>query len=376
MKFTQISYNEDLFKTILYKIFDDTQTVQNFISLITYDFISISGSSILQILQNELYKNSDLDIYIELNSINSTKCDIIYQLIDFLSIIFKTPNSTKIYYKNQISQYNRYYQNNNTHNININDTTYSSLKDYIRYYHVFTFNNKKVELIFIKSNIEHVLLNSFDYNIVKNYWKMHLIYSLNLFAIKIKSAKMTLLHFIKRIILGSKRDMLNFINRYTKYSERGYKIFIHKTHITPFMFNHIVKMYYNKMPIVYNYNTVSVHTIANYNQIYFYLDNKRFLKKDTMNVDIFYKNNKIIKLYYSFYTYVLKYILINGIVQKIQSIKKLNNYALSLVNDYLHPNSLALQHKIQDWDNEENENKNNTKILYLIDNKLMTMKLQ
>ena len=38
-----------------------------------YNYISISGSSILQIIQQHIYTNTDLDIYIEISNLNKIK---------------------------------------------------------------------------------------------------------------------------------------------------------------------------------------------------------------------------------------------------------------------------------------------------------------
>lgn len=381
MPFSKLPYNEEIFNNILEKLFENEETINYFKSLIMYDFISISGSSILQILQKELYLNSDLDIYIEIDSINQYKWKIINKLISFLGTLYQYTRKDIIKFNNQINNY----RSNQTQNIN--NTHYSGLKNYIRFYQLFQYQNKKIELIFINTNIETLLINTFDYDIIKNYWKQNSIYSFNLFSIQNKTATMTLNHFINRILLGSTKEFINFINRYSKYSSRGYKIFIHKTYISNKILNHIIKMEMNNefTSNMFNFNnfTSNIHishdtnTRCIYNNYYYYINlyinNNKIIIGERSQYDIMYYNNNLNYLIYSFSSYIVKYILINGVMQKVLAAKKIDNYSNKLLKLYINPHSNALHYKINNWDSDNN----NTKITYInSNNKLQILKLK
>lgn len=389
MSFTKVCYNGELFNSILKKLVCNDQEIEYFKSLITHNFISISGSSILQILQEKLYSNSDLDIYIEINSIDESKWKIINELITFLGKIYKYSRKNIMQFNNQIYNYYNYktnYQSQNTNQSNnINNSHYSGLKKYIRFYQLFQYKNKKIELIFINTTIETLLLNTFDYDIVKNYWKMNLVYSFNLFSIQNKIATMTLKHFINRILLGSNKEFTNFINRYSKYSSRGYKIFIHKTYISNNIFNHMLKMKMNNKFASNFSNFASNIEISNdrharsmnehnYYYINFYLNNQEIIIGDRSQYDISYYNNNLNYFIYSFSSYIIKYILINSVTQNYLVRKKLNNYSNKLVKFYMNPQSKSLYYKIQHWDDEQ---ENSTKITYInSNNELQILKLK
>lgn len=393
MYFTKVNHNEDLFNNILKNSINYEQ-IEYFKTLINYDFISISGSSILQILQEELYPNSDLDIYIEINSINQSKLQIINKLITFLGNLYQYSRQIITNYNDQIYNYyiyktNSINTNNNTYaNNNVTNTHYSSLKKYIKFYQLFQYQNRKIELIFIRTDIETLLLNTFDYDIVKNYWKENSIYSFNIHSIKHKTATMTLKHFINRIILGTPKEFRNFINRYSKYLSRDYKIFIHKTYISTSLFNHILKMYvnnnydnlktrkseFNVQIIKHNY---FLYFGLSYYNINLFINNKDIIFGEKAKCDLSYYNNKINYLVYSSTLYILKYILINGVIQNYIARKKLNNYSYKLLKLYMNPDSESLHYKIQNWDNNNNEQDNSTKITYITsNNKLQIFKLK
>ena len=142
MSFTKVNHNEDLFNNILENGINYEQ-IEDFKTLINYDFISISGSSILQILQEELYPNCDIDIYIEINSIDQSKWKIINELITFLGNLYQYSRQRIMNYNDQIYNYyiyktnnintnNNNNTNNNTNN-NVTNTHYSSLKKYIKF---------------------------------------------------------------------------------------------------------------------------------------------------------------------------------------------------------------------------------------------------
>lgn len=351
--FKNCDYNKDLFNSILLSNLKGQKHVDKFLCYINYNYISISGSSILQILQNKTYNDTDLDIYIEVSDITQKQINNIKKLLTFLySLKFKCYNiqlddllmDLEISLSYGIS------------NIDIDLSNYSTLKQHIKHYTMLTnkITMSKIDLIFIKSDIETLLLNTFDYDIVKNYWKKENLFSFNPNSISNKIATMSLKHFVKRILSGSKHEFTNFINRYIKYSDRGFKIIIHKTMITSQLFNYIIKAFYNA-----NYKN------SMYYNIQLFWDGEVTLDKNYKKNIILYYSNYLYKFEYIAYDHILKYILIAGVSQRIMFSKKLSLYADHILHDYANPESKALLAKINNWD-LKTENKN--QIYYLNNN--------
>ena len=353
--FKNIDYNQELFLNSLGKQFPNTTDLHFFLECINYDYISISGSSILQIIQEELYKSTDLDIYIEISNLNEDKMNNIKKLIRFLHNFVEYNDLELLYDLTKVSSISVRYNNP------IINQEYHSLRQYIKLYQLFENKktNFKIELIYIKCDIEYLLTNSFDYDIVKNYWKQNNIYSFNKFTIVNKVATMSLTHFIKRILLGSKKEFKNFLDRYKKYSNRGFIIFIHKTCITKHIINHITKIYFPSI--------TSKNRLLNGNSIRFYIRlyiNNKYYIKQTYVKEIIYKfKNKINIFLFLTPSYIIKYLLIAGIIQKTNIYKRLHNYSNLLLDNYLHPESPFILYKSINW--KYQYNKYNTKIYYI-----------
>jgi len=369
--FQTIDYNQQIFLDYLGKHFPNQTDLNTFLECINYNYISISGSSILQIIQQHLYTNTDLDIYIEISNLNKTKINNIQKLIRFLYNFVDYSDLDLLYDLNKVNSLN------SRVNIIPSNHNYPSLKQYIKLYQLYEnkTNNFKIELIYIKCDIEYLLTNSFDYDIVKNYWKQNNIYSLNMFAIITKTATMTLNHFIKRIMLGSTKEFTNFIDRYNKYYNRGFKIFIHKTNLTKVMVNHMTSIYFTSLYPQYIwidgeleiYNNNSIRFNVNY-----YLNNISYTQTGQCRELVYNHNNNFNILSFFISDYIIKYILIAGIVQKKFIYTKLNNYSLFLLEKYLHPDSAFILYKHLIW----NTQTSNNKICYINkNNKLSTFLL-
>lgn len=353
--FQKVDYNQQIFLDYLGKHFPNQTDLNTFLECINYNYISISGSSILQIIQQHIYTNTDLDIYIEISNLNKTKINNIKKLIRFLYNFVEYTDLDLIYDLTKVNSLN---SGINTIPTNHN---YPSLKQYIKLYQLYENKTKnfKIELIYIKCDIEHLLINSFDYDIVKNYWKQYNIYSLNMFAITTKVATMTLNHFVRRIMLGSTKEFTNFLDRYNKYSNRGFKIFIHKTFLTKFIINHITSIYFTSIypqrtfinGILYIYN----HHIVRFN-INYYINNISYIQTVQCRELVYnYKNNlNILSFFIS--SYIIKYILIAGIIQRKLIYRKLNNYSSLLLEEYLHPKSAFILYKNLTWGAQPSNN--------------------
>ena len=352
--FQQIDHDQQLFIDYLEKYFPNQTDLNTFLECINYKYISISGSSILQIIQQHLYTNTDLDIYIEISNLNKTKINNIKKLIRFLYNFVDYSDLDLEYDLTKVNSFNSC--------ISTIPTNYNSLKQYIQLYQLYENKTKnfKIELIYIKCNIEHLLTNSFDYDIVKNYWKQNKIYSLNMFAITTKVATMTLNHFVRRIMLGSSKEFTNFLDRYNKYFNRGFKIFIHKTYLTKVMVNHMTSIYctsaYPQHTYINGRFYIYNHRIVRFN-INYYINNTSYIQTSQCRELVYiYKNNfNILSFFIS--SYIIKYILIAGIVQKMLIYRNLNNYSVLLLEEYLHPDSAFILYKHLTWKTQTSNNK-------------------
>lgn len=364
--FSEIKYDTSVLLNYFHKFFTNSHDLNTFLDLINKDYISISGSSILQIIQNECYDNCDIDIYIEINNFDVYKTIEISQLIIFLSNITLIGDNTKKKYISNILNIENMLLRvlNGTNTIN-QDSSAFSLKEYIKLYQLYenTQMKFKIELMFITDNIEKILHSTFDYDIVKNYWKQFKLYSLNKFAIQNKIATMSLSHFAIRILLGSQREFNNFIIRYNKYSKRGFKIYINTTHITSHILNHIIKMqnvgYYNSRK-----DYLSLKIEINQNKS---ITKKIYLRTIAIKINNKFDIHNKFKFYYEFY--IINFILTAAVIQKKLFYKRLLNYINILNEIYLAPNSPFILYKGTVWNKQNNNlnvnNDNKLKIYYI-----------
>lgn len=380
INFTEVNYDYLYFRSIISNIIGEGY-VNKFLELINKEYISISGSSILQTISKKKYNNADLDIYIEINKLNFKE---ILDLLTFLHFNFNDDNCVELYkynnnrFMHMYKNYTEYYQleyiynptninnyinpnynnpnNNDSNNPNNNDYS-STLKKYLKLLLKFiNFDNKKIELIFISNDIEIILENTFDYDIVKNYWKQNSIYCNNINAILNKTGRMTLKHFINRIIISKNyMEFNNFVKRYIKYTKRGYILFIHKTKITFYILEYIINIHRSK-----NYMYLYPECINYYFNIYEYLNN---IKYETIYI---YLNKVSIDegeygLILEKKSHLVKYILLSGIIQNYKFRKNLLNYSNHLLNNYLHPDSVYVLYISNHW-KDKSSDKNIDKI--------------
>ncbi len=355
MSFKEIKYNEDDLKTYLnsYIVNENLTNYDEFKKLLTQDYINISGSSILQILQNEYYSTSDLDIYIELNKINNNinKINEVCNLIKYLVINF---NSISKKYRYMMDQKNFIELNNrNIHRINNLDiinpyrTRYHLLNNHIKLVNAYTSaNNKKIDIIFIDCDIETLIKEMFDFDIVMNYWNLDKIYSLNITGIKNKIATMTMNYFKNKILLRNGLVLNKFFRRYIKYYNRKYKIYINKTLITNNVFSYIIYILSNEQYCDYLGHNHIERDINNIIQIHSWIS--LYNDNNQNNTFICCINKK---------AHILKYLAINQLISNYKFRKNIKLYSESLINKYYNPNSEFLLHKVyNEWDNENNIN--------------------
>lgn len=378
INFTKIDYNYFYFKSIIANIIGEEYT-NKFLDLINKDYISLSGSSILQTISKKIYNNSDLDIYIEINKLNFKE---VLDLLTFLHFNFNDDKSVELYkynnnrFMHMYKNYTEYYQleyifnptntnnyinpnnNNNSDDNNPNNEYSSTLKKYLKLLIKFiNFNNKKIELIFISNDIETILEKTFDYDIVKNYWKENIIYCHNINAILNKTGRMSLKHFINRIVLSKNYiEFNNFIKRYIKYTQRGYQLYIHKTKLTFHILEYILNIHKSRNYIYYDQES------RHYFSLFNYLDNIRYFSV-YINISKISKDGEY-NLILEKRNHIVKYVLLSGIIQNYKFRKNLINYSNYLLNEYLHPKSEFILHISNNWKTMKNKSKKN-KISYI-----------
>ena len=235
-------------------------------NIFTHPDINVSGSKALQlynryILKNNIeFQNGDIDIYFKIRKTNlMVMKDIILKLLVNGYEYKKYKRVITAYAKFDIDlnkALKRTFDTSETLNVEMINKKYFSLATHIAA--IFKLKNhltnKNIDIIIIKGNIKHMLIESFDYNIVKNYYCKGILYILNPTAIINKKATMTSNHFKSRVLFNF-HELFNFIIRYTKYTNRGYNIFIDNNQIPEcFVYRlHKILIYCFYSPYYYKY---------------------------------------------------------------------------------------------------------------------------
>jgi hypothetical protein len=283
-------------------IFNNNDEFINF-NLFNKKGVSLSGSFILE-LYNRLYpditqiniNSNDMDIYIELNKIN------IYYLEELFMNLFivgyrlanKTDKSTKIskQYNNIIFELYNLYRPKCCPDCELLKThKYFSLSKYI--HKIISLENiytgQKLDIIFTKCTIRNLIKESFDFDIIKNFITKNTLYFYNKEAIDNRMATMTKKHFTNRVI-DNIYELKNFILRYKKYTNRGFKIFIDENEIKITFIEKILKL----LHILFNIdiNTTNYITSQKYNNY------KASIMIYSFYIKYFYLNEQIMESVY------------------------------------------------------------------------------
>lgn len=352
--------------TVLYK----TDQLHQKIEKMLYEFnvndiikkynLHISGSIVLNLLQSKNILNSDLDLYINshkmskkalgdmilefiiqgyypknkhfdlmqyfnnltIDDIDTIECnidgldintkneEIIKRLNSFDNRLIKNYNLAKYQITSRIVEYilNSYKNNKKL------DLQYFSLTEFInciiRLYNPIT--KKEIDIIFLKPkiNIKKLILNTFDYDIVKNFISFKkdtfIVYYLKKNIKTTKKAIMSINHFDNRIS-DNFHEFNNFIHRYCKYSKRGFTIFIDNIIIDANWINQLINLVYmnividfKKIQKVSKYNQSRINPPNHSNHVTFYMDVETlYIPLYTNSVDYTDLSVKII-LYNSF----------------------------------------------------------------------------
>lgn len=221
-------------------------------------YLSISGSTILMLLSNQRYDNADIDIYIDVSgdlpSIMKT-LDVLYSFITDANNGYTIQNRNMDHSLISIMEllqnpYERFMYN-----------PYWSLREYI--FKVTNYTSRrfssKIQFIFIRSPIHKMITESFDFDIIKNYYCLGTIFCYFPRSIQLRKATMTKAHFMNRIC-SSEYELNRFYERYNKYSRRGYSIYINDLLISRTLFHYLYnqEFSYSKSALIYKITLIHV----------------------------------------------------------------------------------------------------------------------
>lgn len=225
----------------------------------TNRYISISGSTILMLLNNQRYDNADIDIYIDI----SGDIPSLTKSLDALHMYITNADNGYTIQNRHVdcgllsilemlsNPYERFMYN-----------PYWGLREYIfkvTNYHSRRFSSK-IQFIFIRTPIYKMITESFDLDIIKNYYCFGIIYSYYPRAITLKKATMTKAHFMKRIC-SSEYELDRFYERYNKYSRRGYSIYIDDLPLSRTLFQYLYNQEYTYSRNTLVYKITLIHVV-------------------------------------------------------------------------------------------------------------------
>lgn len=208
----------------------------------------LSGSSVVKLYNREsILTFNDLDIYIQ-KDMNDKEIS---------NLITNLTNGGYLLTKKKINNVNRKLHSaaNDTNKKISNTHDYFSLCEHINaIISLENSENKKIDIIIMKHDIESLLIKTFDLDSVKNYIQIvrynNIIKMINKESIDNFKATITTKHFTDRI-LNNIYEFNNFVKRYRKYSSRGYDIFIDNTILDTQLFMEIIKKIISTINIKY-----------------------------------------------------------------------------------------------------------------------------
>lgn len=270
------------FLNMLANFFDEPKKFKQLID--SNNNLSISGSSALMLVNNQEYDNADIDVYIDISGVPSLMEPLLEQIHDFIV-------SEGYIMKNRS-------QNEAIHTVSLQPNEYDlftynpywSLREYI--HKVVSYKNicssTSIDFIFIKTPVHKMIIESFDMDIVKNYYCKGTVYSYFPKSIQERKAIITKKHFIERICKGNERDRFKFIERYNKYKRRGYTIFIDSIRADKLFIGYFYRNVYDPNIHMLIYKYIIGKAISNYikrKRIYRYiyvLQNSIILKNNAL----------------------------------------------------------------------------------------------
>lgn len=314
--FTSVDYDNEYMYYLLRNILSNDETIDDFLLLLNQNKAYITGSLILQLIKQAEYTKSDMDIVIEVYNEDD---------VDFLSQVFKFLNDNSFRSEYNISAYNTcsafiaeldHNPNGMYDNISYSYYSNSLIKSVSKFTNSVT--KKSIDIILIQSDITVFLSESFDFDIVKNYYANNKVYAFNPNIRTVTIATVTNYYFINQIC--SRPDkLLKFIIRVDKYIKRGFAIFVGKTHLT----NGIL-LFITKMMTMYKFVT------RNNKRIFYYTD-LQYNEHHDLN---------ICSVGIELKSHIAKILVFSYLQQRNTFIKKLELYSNYLTEEYLHPDSI------------------------------------
>lgn len=303
--FTQIQYDIDVFYQILRNKLEIDEIVDEFLLHFNSDIMFISGSTLLQTITGIMYDNSDIDIYVNI----STEEDIIHleNLVNFLKELkFKSDAANVIRKTCKKILDGTFYDNEILYDhTNLINYTFKMKKE-----------NKTFDIIIMQSDIEVLIENSFDFDIIKNYYHKNKIYSYNKQIENIATIDTN--YFLNNICVNE-NNFHHFLKRYIKYNNRGYQIYVGKTKLSNNIINLILKITTSYPIILSNENDIHAFEYRDVTIV-----NNRFVI-NTIIIDL--------------KQHIAKILLFTYLQQKNKFIKNLNMYSNLEMETYLHPES-------------------------------------
>ena len=265
--------------------------------------ISLSGSFMLE-LYNKKYpdmdkidiNSNDLDIYIEFHKLSIYYLEELFMnlFVSGYRVINKKGKTIKLYkqYNNIIYDLYNLYKPKYCKNCQLSQTNkYFSLSKYIS--KIISLENihsgQKLDIIFIKCTIRQLLTESFDFDIVKNFVTLNTLYFYNKDAIDNRIATMTSKHFKNRVV-NNIYELNNFILRYKKYTNRGFKVFIDNNEIKQVFIDYIHKL----LHIILNINLSKL----NYIESKSYIDTNASGLLYSYYIKYFHMNEQLMQVVY------------------------------------------------------------------------------
>lgn len=213
--------------------------------------LSISGSTILMLLNNQRYDNADIDIYVDTNGDRKSLTKSLDELHSFITDA-----------NNGYTIQNRGVDDSLTDIMGLLNNPYEQfiynpywgLREYI--FKVTNYVSRrydsKIQFIFIRTPIYQMISESFDLDIIKNYYCLGTIFCYYPRAIRFRKATMTKKHFTDRIC-SSEYELNRFYERYNKYSRRGYSIYVDDILVSRTLFQYLYnqEFSYSKNMLIY-----------------------------------------------------------------------------------------------------------------------------
>lgn len=267
MDYKQLPINQDK----VYAKLNEFKLAELFKNVSVKHRLYISGSTVLNIIKNKKDSSSDLDLYFQPYGLSDEEFRLFLITIAHsgyrIKKLKKNNDKSKVIsvsscHETTIRNLFNQYKNATKRSTTANEYAYFSLKEVIscimRLYNPTI--NREVDIIIMRpaTTIEDLIVNSFDYDIIKNFISMNEdefeLFVQNENVASSTAAKMHLSHFENRV-MDNFHEFNNFIVRYVKYKQRGYSIYIGNFELSVEKFKHLIDILLMHMDIRPSYSS-------------------------------------------------------------------------------------------------------------------------